>query len=181
MIKPLYIKDFINSEESLEIFAKLEKLIWLSVTDARQEHFMSDVIREYSYGRGRGERTYTSHIFIPEVLSLKDKINQQFGTSYNVCFLNKYDTFKQRSGWHSDDSDSMDNTHPIAVISFGAEREIWWKLQDFKGDIPAENKQKLHNGSLFIMPPGFQDLYFHRIPKHDRDCSTRSLTFRKYI
>lgn len=35
-------------------------------------------------------------------------------------------------------------------------------------------------GALFIMPGGYQDEHFHRIPKHDRECGGRiSITFRK--
>ena len=72
--------------------------------------------------------------------------------------------------------------HDIAVISLGAEREIWWKQKDFKGPIPKENKQLLQNGSLFIMPAGFQKDYLHKIPKCDHACNIRiSLTFRNYI
>jgi len=34
---------------------------------------------------------------------------------------------------------------------------------------------------LFIMPPGYQDNFYHKIPKHDRPCGWRiSLTFRSF-
>ena len=84
-------------------------------------------------------------------------------------------------GWHSDDSHSIDHNEGIAVVSFGAEREIWWKMKGEKGVVPDSNRRVLKNGLLFYMPPGFQDTHLHRIPKHDRDCGPRvSLTFRKY-
>ena len=75
----------------------------------------------------------------------------------------------------------MDQTHPIAVVSFGAERDIWVKEFNTKGNIPDDDKYLLENGSLFIMPAGFQQKYLHRIPKHNRPCGPRiSLTFRKH-
>ena len=76
----------------------------------------------------------------------------------------------------------MDLDHPIAVVSLGAEREIWWKDKHFKGTIPQENRQLLKNGSLFIMPAGFQNDHLHKIPRCDRPCGIRiSLTFRYFV
>lgn len=50
-----------------------------------------------------------------------------------------------------------------------------------KGRQPAEQKQLLEEGSMFIMPAGYQDTHLHRIPKHDRPCGYRiSLTFRSF-
>lgn len=49
------------------------------------------------------------------------------------------------------------------------------------GNIPDEDKYLLADGSLFVMPSGFQKYYLHKIPKSDRECGGRiSLTFRKY-
>lgn len=178
-MRPNYYKLYIANAD--EVFADLLSLEWLDVTEARREYFMSGVSRKYTYGKGVGERTYDSKDYSPTVLGIQNKLNAEFGTDYNVCFLNRYDSQKQHLGWHADDSPEMDKSHPIAVLSFGAEREIWWKLQEATGVIPPENRQVLHHGSLFVMPAGFQEKYYHRIPKSDRTCGTRiSLTFRKY-
>jgi alkylated DNA repair dioxygenase AlkB len=46
---------------------------------------------------------------------------------------------------------------------------------------PKEQRIKLKEGSLFLMPIGYQDTHQHRIPKHDRPCGWRiSLTFRSF-
>lgn len=46
---------------------------------------------------------------------------------------------------------------------------------------PDDQRVKLGEASLFIMPPGYQETHFHRIPKHDRPCDWRiSLTFRSF-
>lgn len=183
ILKPEYIPNvFINHET----IVRLLELPWLSVTEARREYFMSDEPRSYTYGKGAGERSYDSAPFADPVIGIQMALNMpRYGSrslDYNVCFLNRYDTQKNHLGWHADDSPFMDPYHPIAVVSFGCEREIWWKLQAESGVVPPENRQRLGNGSVFIMPAGFQDSYYHRIPKADRECGVRvSLTFRRYV
>lgn len=175
---PSYQPNFVSSPD--EALASLLALDWLQVTDARLEYFMSNTPRSYIYGKGIGEREYHSSAYSTEVLAIQDALNQG-GLNYNVCFLNRYNHQKHQLGWHADDSPTMDRDHPIAVVSFGAQREIWWRRQGETGVTPPEQRQLLGHGSLFVMPAGFQDLYFHRIPRADRECGVRvSLTFRRY-
>lgn len=177
---PVYIKNFINNPD--EIFKEFLELDWLEATEARKEYFMSEppgLI--YTYGKGESARTYTSQAYNLIAKHIQNQLDTTYNTNYDLCFFNRYDGPKNALGYHADDSSEMNPDHPIAVISFGSEREIWWKEKTFKGIIPNENKQLLSNGSLFIMPAGFQQLYFHRIPKCDHECGTRiSLTFRNY-
>lgn len=173
-----YNSNFLTVADSQRLYNNL--LInshWLEVKQARKEMFLSrDIFRTYFYGNEDYE--YTSSPYTSEVREISDLI----GDDYNVCFLNRYDNQHQALGWHADDSPNVDPNHPIAVVSLGAEREIWIKPQGYKGVIPECNKQLLHNGSLFIMPPQFQQNFFHKIPKHSRECGTRiSLTFRRYV
>lgn len=168
-----------------ELWQHLLDLPWESQTPARKECFMSEEGGiEYSYGSGNNIRTYTSIPFTEQVKDIKDNLNDIFDdwvTDYNVCFLNRYDNEKQALDWHADDSEGMNLDHPIAVISFGEEREIYWKHKDFKGVVPPEQRKKLKKGWVFIMPAGFQRDHVHKIPKADHKCGTRiSLTFRNY-
>jgi alkylated DNA repair dioxygenase AlkB len=183
-MEPIYDKEYISKNKDVNsIFENLmTDLEWLKVTDARYEYFMSDVEISYTYGRGAGVRTYSSKPFHNIVREIMNELNADFGTSYDICFLNRYDNEKMWLGWHSDNSPEIDINHPIAVISFGAEREIWVKEKEFKGEIPENDKFLLNNGSLFVMPTGYQRTYLHKIPKWNKPCSTRiSLTFRKYV
>lgn len=176
-MNPSYKPEFANPE----MLDGLLLLNWLSMTSARQEYFMSDTPRLYTYGSLVRQRTYRSQEFTVDVLTILGKLNNNGELGYNVCFLNRYDDQKNQLGWHADDSPTMDSTHPIAVVSFGAEREIWWKHKSQKGVVPDQQRQLLGSGSLFIMPAGFQTDHVHRIPKCNRPCGLRiSLTFRKY-
>lgn len=181
-MKPSYIPNFAHALHCPdEILADLLRLRWLSVTEARQEYFMSDLPRLYTYGTPQHAREYHSSDYSPMVKLIQDSLNA-CGWEYNVCFLNRYDNQKNQLGWHADDSPEMDRYHPIAVVSFGAEREIWWRLNDSPGVVPAGQRQKLAHGSMFIMPAFFQDTYQHRIPRADREVGVRvSLTFRRYV
>lgn len=139
---------------------------------------MSPVPRSYTYGSGRGVRTYESTEMFDWVKELMGKLEGD----PNVCFFNRYEDRSNSLGWHSDDSPDTSDKSPISVISFGEPREIWWREIGFKGPIPQENRKLLEPGSLFVMPPGFQSSFEHRIPKGDREMGWRvSLTFRTMI
>ena len=156
---------------------------------------------------------YTSKPFSPSVRRMMDNLNELYGTDFTACFLNKYDDQHQHLGWHADEFEGMRGDQPIAIVSLGAEREIWVKSKrGFKCDLckglgkfedgikcypcagsgwrpgppnarqPDDQRIKLEEGSLFIMPPGYQSTHLHRIPKHDRPCGWRiSLTFRSFV
>ncbi len=174
--------EYISKYSDLDVNNLKEFLPWEQRTETRLECFMSATPRSYTYGKGNGAREYFSGPYHKTVLDLQDKLNTEFGTNYNVCFLNRYDDQQMHLGWHSDDSPNIDMNHPIAVISTGAEREIWVRPSGRGGIVPPEDRYLLQNNSLFIMPAGYQATHQHRIPKCDRKCGTRiSLTFRRYV
>lgn len=190
-MKPLYIKEsasvVLSTEDvpTIPIKSNLNRLMdevsWLESTETRKECMMALIPSSYTYGSGNGVRTYQSVEYNPFVLSIQNYLNIGESYTYNVCFLNRYDNEKNHLGWHADNFVGMDQDHPIAVVSFGAPREIWWRENGHKGAIPLDQRQLLGDSSLFIMPPGFQQKYQHKIPKHDKPCGPRiSLTFRKF-
>lgn len=186
-MKPIYIPSYATATPE-----DLASVPWGTYTEARQECFMALETTKYTYGSGRGVRTYESIPYLSWVEAIRSHLNSTPLLSdglgldvkkrlYNVCFLNRYQDAGQHLGWHADDSPGMRHEHPIAVISFGQAREIWWRKADHKGEIPADQRQLLEHGSLFLMPAGFQREYQHKIPKGDRKMEPRaSLTFRHY-
>jgi alkylated DNA repair dioxygenase AlkB len=176
-MKPEYYKNFIENG----FYEKLvSEVPWANRDAPRDECFMSLKPLEYTYGKGF-TRTYISITMTETVKKIMDLVNKTYNTEYDICFLNFYKSEKEHLGWHADDSPEMDENHPIGVISFGADRYIWVKLNGVTGNIPDEDKYLLEDGSLFVMPAGFQNYYLHKIPKNDKPCGGRiSLTFRKY-
>lgn len=153
---------------------------WVRVAP-RDECWMNDLGLEYTYGSGRGIRTYTPTSFNTLGSEILHTVNAVIHSDLDVCFINGYRDGKDSLDWHADDSPEVSNEHPIAVVSFGAEREIWVKKMGDKGVVPDENRFLLEDGSLFVMPPGFQLTHQHKIPKHHTECGPRiSFTFRKY-
>ena len=155
---------------------------WVKVTDAREECFMSiPAGLSYTYGSGKGVRTYISVEMSPKVYWIQKLMHANYpetrGT--DICFLNKYADEKNSLYYHSDNSPEIDPEFPVISVSYGAEREIWLRPIGQKGD--PTHKYLLQSGSVFVMLPGMQATWEHRIPKCDRPCGPRiSLTYRRF-
>ena len=181
---PTFEPEFVT----LNLFPVLrDEVAWVNRSAPRDECFMAsaNAPQSYSYGNNNETRealhTYHAVEMHPAVLSIMEKLNQR-GTEYNVCVLNYYKDRFQHLGWHADDSPEQDLQHPIAVISFGAERYLYTKKRGDKGDVPESGKYLMTQGGLFVMPGGYQDTHLHKIPKHHTECDGRiSLTFRKLV
>lgn len=206
----VYYPNFILNPD--EAFEKLRnELEWERRDNTpRCEYYCNDFNKSYIYGVGRGVREYFPKPYHPIILDIRKKIEDLISSKLEVCFLNLYLNQKDQLGWHADDSPEMDDNRPIAIVSFGVEREIWFrqylkticglcveevpnhKTPDCRGPELLKNKQiklyspiekiKLGQGSLCIMNPGMQETWQHRIPKVSHKCGERiSLTFRGYV
>ena len=156
----------------------LDRAPWEQRTSARLEAFWSTLDQPYTYGQGRGQRTYHPSPFPQWMLPIKHAADRLGGRDMQLCFLNRYDDQHQHLGWHADDSPEQDDAAPIIVMSFGAAREIWVR-ENGKGGAENIHRQLLEDRSVFIMLPGMQQTHQHRIPKCDKPCGVRvSLTWR---
>lgn len=182
-MEPTIIRNYVEKN----LYPVLETEVeWVNRSSPRDECFMAieSAPKVYSYGNSNEHRkdlhTYTAVPMHECVREVMHKLNDEMQTAYNVCVLNFYKDQHQHLGWHADDSPEQDQTHPIAVIAFGASRYFYWKHKSQKGEIPDTQKILMEPGTLIIMPGGFQEEYLHRIPKHSAFCGGRiSLTFRK--
>lgn len=176
-----YIADYIpRIEADLQITRLWETLAWVTSDSApRREYWMNDYARPYTYGSGINARTYDAQPDDLFVLGIRERLNRDFGIALDCCFINGYEHQRQHLGWHADDSPEINPDQPIAVISLGAEREIWTRPKNDQG---AVTKLLLNHGSLFLMPPGMQQTHDHRIPKASREVGPRiSLTYRGLV
>jgi alkylated DNA repair dioxygenase AlkB len=142
----------------------------------RREAFFADNPLSYTYGKGVGVRTYTSSPWDATVAALRERLLSETGVSFDVCFANGYADQSDHLGWHADDSAEVDPNRPIAILSFGVAREIWFCEI---GKKEVVEKLLLEPGSLCLMRAGMQSTHWHRIPKAGFVCGKRiSLTFR---
>lgn len=164
---------------SRDVIDHLKTFDWVDRTPTRLEYYVTDIGDEYTYGEGRGERTYTPQAWNEFIRGAQRAVEHFAQCKFEVCFLNRYLNERNQLGWHADNSDIMDDARPIALITFGAERNIQFAPYENKKDITT---LKLEHGSLCLMLPGMQDTHVHRIPKAGFQCSDRvSMTFRGYV
>lgn len=183
-----YLANAVGTPDS--IFTYLwDNLPWEQREAPRRECWFNPYGQDYTYGTGEHARTYRSHPLAAflggageVVYHIMASLNDRTGSRYDCCFINGYEHGRQHLGWHSDDSPEMDADHPIATVSLGAEREIWFRPV---GDKSGENVEKLMlgHGSAAIMAAGMQQTWQHRIPKSPKaDCGPRlSLTYRRLV
>ncbi len=174
-----YIPNFIKSPD--EVFNRLlNDLAWVRRDNTpRLEYYANKAEVPYTYGRGAGVREYLPMPWHIDMDSMRESLEALSGCSYEVCFLNRYEDQRDHLGWHADDSPEMDDARPIAIISLGVEREIYFRPQNDRENI---TKLKLGHGSLCLMHAGMQDTHYHKIPKAGFTCGQRiSLTYRGYV
>lgn len=171
-----YISKFAEKEN--ELFDRMwEDFPWVKRgSTPRVEAFFADEKLSYTYGKGAGVRTYESAPWNDVALDLKNRLLNEFSINFDVCFANGYEDQSNHLGWHADDSPEVCNNTPIAIVSFGVAREIWFCRKDNLKEI---DKVLLEPGSLCLMLAGMQSTHLHRIPKAGFACGKRiSLTYR---
>ena len=187
-----YEPDLLRPEAADLIFKRLwSELDWVRHPGVpRREYYLAANDQPYTYGRGAGVRTYHSQASHEDISMIWLLLQVITNVKYDVVFLNGYEDGSDHLGWHSDDSPEMDDTRPIAIVTLGQARDIWFR----KKPLPGIKTQpgfsvnfgddyealKLEHGSLALMAPGMQDTHQHRIPKAGfQPCGPRiSLTFR---
>lgn len=171
-----YISNFIPTPDAM--FARLwAELPWeRRGSTPRRETYSSTLNLPYAYGTGLGVREYLPQVWHPLLLEIKEAVEAYADVKFEACFVNGYENSRDQLGWHSDNSVEMDDELPIAIISFGARREILFR--EMRNDETRESLM-LDSGSLCLMRAGMQDTHEHRIPKAGYDCGPRvSLTLR---
>lgn len=179
-------------DAALDLFDRLStELAWERRSDApRGECWLTPLDVPYTYGRGRGTRTYLPHPFTASVIEVLDLIQAQvhdlngsdpsaFGiVPPNCCFANSYENARDHLGWHADDSPEMSHDSAIYSVSFGAPRVI--EIRDNKTE--TVERILLEHGSIFAMHAGVQRTHMHRVPKSSAQCGRRiSLTYRTLV
>ncbi len=187
-----YVGNFVdlNSPVFGDAFSRLwNELNWEQRSDApRLEYWTNTINRSYTYGSGRGVRTYQPQQTHEVIERVSDLLEAKFGFRYEGCFLNGYKNERNGLGWHADDDEGIDHNFPISVVTFYEHapgkkvnpRTIAIKPMTVPQDRFELASYLLEDGSLFLMPAGMQHTHMHSIPKCGFEATSRiSLTYRK--
>ncbi|MFP3591420.1 alpha-ketoglutarate-dependent dioxygenase AlkB family protein [Chryseobacterium sp. SIMBA_038] len=112
----------------------------------------------------------------PELLSLKEKIEKEFGCKFNGVLLNLYRNQNDSVAWHRDKESRYGKRPVIASISLGQTRNFDFRKKDHH---QSKYSLPLPHGSLLIMKGDLQENWEHRIAKSTVPMKERiNLTFR---
>lgn len=178
--------NFLSAKESHKLFdLLLENTIWNQdeiqifgrwVKQPRLTAIYADSGVKYSYS-GLTQKTQVWPDFL---ISLKNQIEKESHSTFNLVLLNYYRDGNDSMGWHSDDEKELGKDPVIASLSLGQKRNFKFRAKE---QLEAESfKIELTNGSLLIMKGSTQHNWQHSMAKSKKVLKPRiNLTFRKII
>jgi alkylated DNA repair dioxygenase AlkB len=151
-------------QDQLFMFGKL-------ITTKREVAWVGDAGCAYTYS---GVKKFPQ-AWTPELLHIKHTIEALANYTFNSCLLNLYHDGAQGMGWHSDDEVELEQSAPIASVSFGGTRKFSFKHKFEKLGASVV----LENGSVLLMHAPTQHFWQHSLTKTKRAVLPRiNLTFR---
>lgn len=135
------------------------------------------------YGEKEFDYTYSkitrkARLWTPELIELKNMVEEKTGLEFNSCLLNLYHSGEEGMSWHSDAEAELGKDPAIASLSLGAERKFVLKNKA-SGEKISLN---LENGSLLLMKGQTQKYWLHSLPKTKKVKEPRiNLTFRNIV
>ena len=173
---------FLTSEESDLLLSKLlENTPWKQRTQTIYDKKILTPRLTAWYGDGEksyklGGSEFEVNPWTPELLSLKNKIEEVFGFEFNSVLLNLYRDHNDSVAWHRDKESRYGDRPVIASLSLGQTRKF-----DFRKLNHHQSKYSipLPSGSLLMMKGDLQEHWEHRIAKSGSLMKERiNLTFR---
>ena len=138
--------------------------------------------------------TMPANPWIPLVSSLRNHVGEALGgETFNFVLVNRYRDGSDHMGEHRDNEQELVQTAPIASLSFGQPRDFVLRHRDSRGRrgggggssgcVGGESvKLELGHGSLLVMCPPTNSMWFHSLPVRRRALHPRiNLTFRRML
>lgn len=128
--------------------------------------------KAYNYSQMK----YPFQEFLPKLASINKKLNDAIGFEPNNCLVNYYLDGKAKMGFHSDQTDILEDNTGVSIVSLGEARILRFR----NIESPAEFlNYELASGSMIYMTQEVQKIWQHAIPKSNTENGRISLTFRK--
>ena len=179
---------FLSNKEAQQFFVLLEQeLDW-----QQDEVFLygkKHPIPRLNAWYGETDYTYSrNHMparpFGTTLDTLRQKIEDYCGISYNSVLANFYRNGQDTMGWHADVNDGSDPNIAIASLSLGAERRFLFRenRSNNSKEPPKKLELLLNSGSLLLMHPPTQERTQHSVPRSKKISHPRiNLTFRSML
>ena len=163
-----YIDQFIDDPDAL---------FGLLVSNVRWDERMA-ARKTASFGKAYNysQIDYPFQEFLPELSAINDKIKTTIGWEPNNCLINYYMDGQSKMGYHSDQTDILEEGTGIVIVSVGEMRVLRFRNIADPGVVVD---YELVPGSLVYMTQEVQREWQHAIPKMDMDGGRISLTFRR--
>lgn len=177
----IYFPDYFSKEDS-DRFLKylINDISW-------QQDSMKMYGKEVKFPRltawyGNGDKSYTfsgttlhPHRWTPELMEIKNKIDDIGKVDFNSVLLNRYRTGDDWISWHQDNEKELGKNPVIGSVNFGATRKFQIRHIETKEKLDIE----LRHGSLLVMTGALQHNWQHQVPKTKKQIGERiNLTFR---
>jgi len=111
-------------------------------------------------------------------LPLQHAVSEQSGCSFNFALANWYRNGSDRMGWHADNEPELGVNPSVAILSFGASRDLRLRHNDNRKNTLSV---RLNQGDLLVMTGATQHYWQHSLPARARAKDRISLTFRQII
>lgn len=166
----LHIEHFIKNAQGLFEFL-ITNVHWDERMTARKTASFG---KAYNYSQIQ----YPYQTFPSELEEINIKLEPVIGFKPNNCLINYYLNGKSKMGYHSDQTDILEDNTGIAIVSVGEARILRFRNMEHPAEIL---RYELASGSLIYMTQEIQKAWQHAIPKSDTDNGRISLTFRSII
>ncbi len=181
-----YHEDFLNHTDKSLLLAEIDDLNFnlKRKSDLVQNRFISPYVDSYSWKSGKGLVVNKPHQLdkFPTIKRVMNMVNDKLGCSTNSVLVTCYSSGNVNCRLHEDDEKTLDASQPICVLSLGVERKVEFvansKAYKYSADLTLEPK----DSSLYIMKPGCQSNFKHRVRKDHLIKEHRySLSFRCFV
>ncbi|MBK1896658.1 alpha-ketoglutarate-dependent dioxygenase AlkB family protein [Chryseobacterium paridis] len=177
-----YTDDFLSEQEATTLKEFLmETAPWIQTTQKMYDKEVLTPRLTAWYGdEGKSYQLSGTRVVVnpwtPELLALKERLEQNSGYAFNSVLLNLYRNGNDSVAWHRDRDSRFGNRPVIASVSLGQVRNFDFRKVD---DHQLKYSLPLSHGSLLIMKGDLQLHWEHRIAKSIKPMQPRiNLTFR---
>ena len=184
-----YFPDFISDTDSKLLLGELASLQLGSGKSQQNKSkistaFISSVEEPYIWESQAGpvRNEALSMNDYPVIKSVLEKVNKNMKSNLNCCLVSRQPSGSAAIRLHNDNEVNMDQTEPICVISLGTKRKIEFVNQHQRGYRHTVLSLEPMENSMYVMKPGCQSLFSHRVRKDNKIKDERiSLSFRRFV